>query len=112
MLSLAPLLVIAVAIAGLVYGDKTAQQEIVDQVTLLTTDEKIAGTIASLISNTSRPESGLFAGVISLLVLVFGASGVFSQLQETFNEIWDVPPDRGVSFVSNVSSKHSRRRHL
>lgn len=94
MLSLAPLLVIAVAIAGLVYGDKTAQQEIIDQVTLLTTDEKIADTIASLISNTSRPESGLFAGMISLLVLVFGASGVFSQLQETFNEIWDVPPDR------------------
>ncbi|MEM9412521.1 MAG: YihY/virulence factor BrkB family protein, partial [Planctomycetota bacterium] len=90
MLSLAPLLVIAIAIAGLFYGDGKAKAELVEQVTLLT-DENIASTVSELISNTTRPESGLLASVVSLAVLVFGASGVFSQLRETFNEIWGVP---------------------
>ncbi len=93
MLSLAPLLVIAIAIAGLFYGDRIAQEEIIDQVTRYTT-ERVAGTVAELIANTSRPESGLVAGGISIVILVFAASGVFSQLQDTFNEIWDVPDEQ------------------
>ena len=92
MLSLAPLLVIAIAIAGPFFGDTTAQEEIIEQVKLFTTDE-IANTIGSLIANASSPNSGFLAGTISVAILVFGASGVFSQLQGTFNEIWDVPDD-------------------
>lgn len=105
MLSLAPLLVIAVAIAGLAYGNATAQQEILEQVALLTTDERITDTVAGLLSNTSRPESGLFAGILSVLVLLFGASGVFSQLQETFNEIWDVPHEKGMGVLRSVQTR-------
>ncbi len=104
MLSLAPLLVIAIAIAGLFYADEVAQQEIIEQVTLLT-DEKIARTVNGLITNASRPESGLFAGIVSVCVLVFGASGVFSQLQETFNEIWEVPVDKRQGFWMTVRTR-------
>ena len=90
MLSLAPLLVIAIAIAGSFFGDSMAQEEIIEQVKLFTTDE-IANTVGGLIKNATSPRSGFLAGTISVCVLVFGASGVFSQLQETFNEIWGVP---------------------
>ena len=93
MLSLAPLLVIAIAIAGSFFGDSLAQEEIMEQVKLFTTDD-IAKVIGGLIANATSPQSGFLAGTISVAVLVFGASGAFSQLQETFNEIWDVPEEK------------------
>lgn len=104
MLSLAPLLVIAIAIAGLFYTDVEARQEVVEQVTLLT-DENIANTVDGLIANATRPESGLFAGIASVAVLLFGASGVFSQLQDTFNEIWEVPADKRQGIWMTVQSR-------
>ena len=90
MLSLAPLLMIAVAVAGYVYDDKLAQDEIVTQVTAVTTPQ-IAETVADLIKNATRPGSGILASSISLLVLFYAASGVFTQLYDTFNDIWQVP---------------------
>jgi len=90
-LSLAPLLVMAIGIAGFIYGDLVAEQEIIQRVSEFTSDE-IAAIIGGLIKNASlQPESGLIASTISLAVLLFAASGVFSQLHDTFNEIWHVP---------------------
>lgn len=89
MLSLAPCLMIAIAIAGYLYDVTTAAEEITKQVELLTTPG-IAETVAGLIERASKPRSGLVAGTISICVLVFAASGVFTQLYDTFNEIWDV----------------------
>lgn len=90
-LSLAPLLVMAIGIAGFIYGDQVAEQEIIQRVSEFTSDE-IAAIIGSLIKNASlQPESGLIASSISLAILLFAASGVFSQLHDTFNEIWHVP---------------------
>lgn len=90
MLSLAPLLMMAIAIAGFLFGDQIAEHEIIERVSQFTTDE-LAATIASLIKNAARPSSGIIAGSVSLVILVVGASGVFSQLHDTFNEIWQVP---------------------
>ena len=90
-LSLAPLLVLAIGIAGFIYGDQVAEQEVIELVSEFTSDE-IATITGGLIENaTSQPESGLVASTISLVILVFAASGVFSQLHDTFNEIWYVP---------------------
>ncbi len=89
MLSLAPLLMIAVAIAGYVFDNQVAEAEIIQQVQTVTTPE-IAKTVAKLITNAVEPKSGLLAGTVSLCVLIFGASGVFTQLYDTFNDIWDV----------------------
>ncbi len=90
-LSLAPLLVMAIGIAGFIYGDQAAEQEIIQRVSEFTSDD-IATIIGGLIKNASQePESGLIASSISLFILVFAASGVFSQLHDTFNEIWHVP---------------------
>jgi membrane protein len=92
MLSLAPTLMIAIAIAGYVYDNKVAESEIIEQVTTITTPE-IAKMVAGLITNAVKPESGFVAGTISICVLVFAASGVFTQLYDTFNDIWGVSQD-------------------
>ena len=100
MLSLAPLLMIAVAIAGYVYDDKLASEELIEQVKVATSPT-IAETISGLIDNATKPKSGILASSISLLILFYGASGVFSQLYETFNVIWQVPIEQrtGIKFT-------------
>ncbi|MDG1875165.1 MAG: YihY/virulence factor BrkB family protein [Mariniblastus sp.] len=99
MLSLAPTLMIAVAIAGYVYDSESAQAEIIKQVSAVTTPE-IATTVTKLISNAITPGAGAVAGALSLAILVFAASGVFTQLCDTFNDIWNVPTEKfGVLFT-------------
>ncbi len=93
LLSLAPLLMIAVAIAGYIYDGPQIRSEIVDQVRRLT-DDSTASIVAGLIANATKPSSGIVASTISILISLFGASGVFSQLYGTFNDIWNVPNER------------------
>lgn len=101
MLSLAPLLMMAIAIAGFVYGDQIAEEEIIEQATRFTTPD-VASITAGLIANVGQRQStGIVAGAISCVVLLFAASGVFSQLHDTFNDIWQLPPEKtsGLWFV-------------
>jgi membrane protein len=104
MLSLAPLLMIAVAIAGYVYDDNLASKELIEQVGAATSPA-IAEIIAGLISNATRPSSGILASSISLLILFYGASGVFSQLYETFNVIWQVPVESRTGFKFTIQKR-------
>ncbi len=92
MLSLAPVLMIAVAIAGYIYEDAQVQQEVIDQFAQVA-DEQTVATVAGLLRNATQPETGLVAGTVSLLISLLAASGVFSQLYDTFNDIWDVPDE-------------------
>ena len=104
MLSLAPLLMIAIAIAGYVYDDSLVESEIIENVKTFTSEE-IATTIAGLIKNTTHPSSGLIASSISLLVLFYGASGIFTQLFDTFNDIWQVPKESRTGLRFNVQKR-------
>jgi membrane protein len=88
--SLAPILVIAIAVAGALFGQEAAQGEIVGQIRGLVGDEG-ATAIQSLIRSASRQGTGSLATVIGLLVLLFGSTSAFSQLQAALNRIWDVP---------------------
>jgi membrane protein len=89
MLSLAPTLMIAIAIAGYLFDDQLAEAEILTTIQQVTTPE-IAQTISGLIQRANGPQSGVLAGTISLGVLIIGASGVFKQLFDTFNYIWHI----------------------
>ena len=104
MLSLAPLLTMAIAIAGFVFGDQLAETEIVENVKLFTT-ESIAQTVAGLIKNAAHPDSGFVAGAVSISILVFAASCVFSQLSDTFNEIWQVPREKTQGILRGVQQR-------
>lgn len=89
--SLAPLLVIAIAIAGAVYGDDAAAGTLFEQIRGAVGDDA-ARVIESAIGNASRPDLSSFASTASVLVLLFGASGVFAQLQDALNSIWNIKP--------------------
>ena len=93
-LSVAPLLVIALAIAGLVFERQAVQGAVVEQLGGLVGPEG-AKAIQSMIANASNPGSGITALVIGAVVLLFGASGVFAELQDALNTIWGVQPKPG-----------------
>ena len=92
--SMAPLLVLVIAIAGLVFGRAAAQGEIVAQITSLVGPAP-AQMIQDMIARASGPKAGALATLVSLAAMALGASGVFGQLQQAFNQIWDAPPPRG-----------------
>jgi membrane protein len=89
-LSLAPLVILAVTIVGLAFGDTAAQQQIAAQAESLIGKEG-GDTVRSMLESTHKPETGIVAAIIGLITLIFGASGVFGELQEALNRMWDVP---------------------
>jgi membrane protein len=91
--SIAPLLIIAVAVAGMVFGQEAARGEIHSQISGLV-GESGAKTIESMMAATSKKSDGILASIIGLAALIFGASGVFVQLQDSLNVIWKVKPDK------------------
>lgn len=95
--SMAPLLIIAIAIAGAIFGEEAARGEIVEQIQSLV-GEQGAQFIQTAIENADKPEISSWASVISVIVLLIGASGVFIQLQNALNIVWDVTvkPDAGI----------------
>lgn len=91
--SIAPLLIIALSIVGVVYkGDSLAY--IHDQIAGLV-GLNAANAITSAIRSTRNAEHGVIANVISVVVLLIGASSVFGQLQTTLNRVWGVQPKPG-----------------
>lgn len=88
-ISLAPLLLIVIAIVGLAFGEEAARAQIADQVQRLIGDTG-GGAIAMLIKNANRPVAGVLATLLGALVLFFGAGGVFVELRDSLNTIWEV----------------------
>jgi membrane protein len=87
-LSMAPLVLLALRIAAM-FGPQT-QQDLVDQITALIGSEGGAAVQLVVESSEQEPSAGNVAGILSVLMLVFGASAVFSELQHALNSIWDV----------------------
>ncbi|MBW4464210.1 MAG: YihY/virulence factor BrkB family protein [Pegethrix bostrychoides GSE-TBD4-15B] len=103
--SLAPVLVIAIAMVGVVFGEEAARGEIGRQMQGLLGVQG-AEFVQSMIQNANQPGSGgLIATVISTGILLFGASGVFGQLQTALNAIWEVKPKPGQAVKSFVQSR-------
>lgn len=92
--SLAPLLILVVAIAGAVFGQDAVRGQLVGELRGLIGDEGGA-LIESVLANARMPSSNLVASIVGLLTLLFGASGVFGELQDAVNTIWEVKPKPG-----------------
>ena len=90
-LSLAPLVILVVALVALVFGYSTAQNQIFNEVRNLIGPEG-ALAVKTAIEHAQEPSSGLFASALGILTLFFGASGVFLELRSALNTIWEVPP--------------------
>ena len=90
--SLAPLLVIAIAIAGIAFGVKAAQGEITGQIEGLIGADG-AKAVQTMIQSAHKPAHSAIASAIGVLALLVGASGVFSEMQDALNGIWHVSLD-------------------
>jgi membrane protein len=88
-LSLAPLLVVILAIVGLALGQGAAQGQIMAQIRGMLGDEG-AKAIQAVIANASKPKAGGLATVLGLLTLFISTSGVFAELHDSLNRIWEV----------------------
>ena len=94
--SLAPLLLIAISVAGLVFGREAAQGAVVDQLQGLI-GRQGSEAIQDLLKNVSKPSEGVIATITGVVVLVIGATSVFAELQDDLNRIWQVPTPGKVS---------------
>jgi membrane protein len=93
--SLAPLLIIAISVAGLAFGREAAENRIVETLQGLVGEES-AQAIQGMIQNASnKPKTGILSAVVGIIVLVFGAGGVVGQLQTSLNTIWGVTVKSG-----------------
>jgi membrane protein len=102
--ALAPLLVIIIAIAGLVFGREAAQGQIVAQISSLV-GQQSAEAIQEIIANASQPKSGMIASALGIATLLFGASGVFGQLQDGLNTVWEVQPKPGRGWLGIIKDR-------
>jgi membrane protein len=93
LLSLAPLLVVVTAIAGLTFGKSAAEGQIVAEIQDLV-GPRGAEAIQTLLANAHEPMTGLVATAVSLVVLLLGATGVFTELQDALNIVWEVESRR------------------
>jgi membrane protein len=93
--SLAPLLLIAIGVAGFVFGREAAQNQIVETLQGMIGQES-AQTVQEMIQTSSeKPKTGMISTIIGFIALLFGAGGVVGQLQTSLNRIWEVAPKPG-----------------
>lgn len=102
--SIAPLIIIAIAIAALVFGEEAARGGIEDQLRGLI-GQQGAEAVEEMIKNSSKPAEGTIATIISVVFLLFGASGVFGQLQDSLNTIWEVAPKPGRGVMGFIKDR-------
>lgn len=96
MFSIAPLLLIVISIAGLVFGDEAARGEIFSQLQGMLGS---AGAIAvqGLLQSVRQPSESVTAAVFSIVLLLIGATSVFGELQDALDRIWRAPVRAGQS---------------
>ncbi|HLX09702.1 MAG TPA: YihY/virulence factor BrkB family protein [Thermoanaerobaculia bacterium] len=99
MFSLAPLLVVVIALCGLAFGAQAVRGEIMTQFQDWM-GKDAARLVQSILATAAEPNTNRLAGVLGILVLIFGASGVFVQLQQSLNRIWGVVPKPGAVLTS------------
>lgn len=101
MFSLAPLLIIAIAIAGLMFDTAVAQEQIHAQIKGLVGVEG-ADAIKEMIEHSGDWGDSIIATLIGVATLLFGATGVFGQLQDSLNTIWEVAPKPNRTWMETI----------
>ncbi|MCL6648455.1 MAG: YihY/virulence factor BrkB family protein [Chloroflexi bacterium] len=94
--SLAPLLVIAVSVAGLFVSRREALGQLYAQV-YQAAGQEVANLVLRMLEPSFRESTSVLAAAIGLATLLWGALGIFVQLRDALNELWEVPPPPGLS---------------
>jgi uncharacterized BrkB/YihY/UPF0761 family membrane protein len=96
--SLAPLLIIVIAVAGMVFGQEAAQGAIVGQLRGIMGEEG-AVAVEGILKAAREPAKSVVAGIAGIVVLLIGATAVFGELQSALDRIWRVPAPKKESGV-------------
>ncbi|HEX3556337.1 MAG TPA: YihY/virulence factor BrkB family protein [Thermoanaerobaculia bacterium] len=102
--SLAPMLLIVIAVAGLIYGRDAVQGQLVGELGGLVGPQG-GQAIQSMIASAGKHGSGVLATVVGVVTILFGATGVFVQLQDSLNKIWDVEAKPGLGLRSFIMTR-------
>ncbi len=103
-LSLAPLLVIIITIAGFAFGQRAAQHQLNTEIQQWV-GKDAALAIQAMIRHSRGVAEGLIAGGVGVIMLLLGASGVFSELQDSLNTIWEVEPKAGRGMLGMIKDR-------
>jgi membrane protein len=103
-LSLSPLLLVVISLAGMVYGEAAARGELVGQLRDLIGEEG-ARTVETMLASSRRQDTGTWSAIVGLVTLLAGATGVFAQLQDALNTIWDSPGSQSSGIWAAVKDR-------
>src|ERR1700730_12547366 len=103
--SLAPLVLVLLAVFGLIYGgSEQAREKVTDQLRYFL-DPSGVKVFQDIAANASEPKGGILAAAFGVIVALFGASGVFGQLQDALNTIWGVKPKPGGGIMGLIRTR-------
>ena len=104
MLSLSPLLVITIKLLAVAFGEEAASHQIQRQV-LAFLGPTGAEAVRGMVVETARPGAGVLATAVSMVVLLFTASGVFAELRDSLNAVWGITPKYGAGWCAAVCER-------
>ncbi len=96
--SLAPLLIIVIAVAGMVFGQEAAQGQIVAQLRGIMGQEG-AVAVEGMLKAAHEPAQGVIATIVGIVILLLGATAIFGELQSALDRIWRVPAPKEESGI-------------
>ncbi|EAW37934.1 YihY/virulence factor BrkB family protein [Lyngbya sp. PCC 8106] len=92
--SIAPILILVIAVVGFIVGEQIAQEEVFAQLESFFGSEN-AASLRTILQNQFNPSSNITATIIAVVTIIFGATTVFAQLKQALNLIWGVEPKPG-----------------
>ncbi len=102
--SIAPLLIVIISLAGVFFGKLAVEGKVYHQISgLVGTDTALQ--IQAIILNTQETSRGKLGGIIGTIILIIGASGVFSEIQSSINYLWSIPAPKKKAFLIAVLRK-------
>ncbi|MCD0502774.1 YihY/virulence factor BrkB family protein [Bordetella petrii] len=102
--SLAPMLILVIAVAGIFFGEAAVRSELFSQVRDLT-GARGAEVIQTVLASAQESSGGWIAALLSIMVLVFSATTAFAELQASLDELWDATSQRRSGLQGMVRSR-------
>ncbi|TDU69319.1 membrane protein [Prosthecobacter fusiformis] len=96
--SIAPLLILSISLAGVVFGEEAVKGHLQSQL-INYVGEPAATAVQSMVKSAARAEQGFIATVLGFVTLLLGATGVFGQLKDALNTIWEVRVKPGKAWL-------------
>ena len=102
--SMAPLLLIAIGVASQIFDKEAARQQILGEIAT-TVGPSASDSLEKILEHAGGAGNGVVATIIGVAMLLFGASGVFAELQDALNNIWKVKPKPGLGIMAMVRDR-------